>query len=165
MSLMKTNGLIDSLKDSKSEEDRKKCIPLLKEYLRENPNNAVAWYDLAGCHDFIGEELEAEPCYRKTLELGYENLPLPEQPGFFVGFGSTLRNNKKLQDSKEVLEKGIKAFPDYPALKVFLAFTLHSLGEYRKASEVLLLTVGNLENKNFDGYERAIKWYSENLES
>ncbi len=87
---MKTSELIDSLKDSKSEEDRKKCIPLLQEYLRENPNDAIAWYDLGGCHDFIGEELEAEPCYRKTLELGFKKLPLKEQPGFFVSFGSTL---------------------------------------------------------------------------
>lgn len=160
---MTEKELIDSLKDSKSEDDRRQCIPLLKKYLEQNSQDAVAWYDLAGCHDFIGEEKEAEPCYQKTFDLGYEKLPLNEQPGFFLGFGSTLRNNGKFEESKNIFKKAIAAFPDYPALKVFLAFTLYSMGEFKESSQSLFSSISQLEGKNFDGYERAIKWYAENL--
>ena len=73
---------INQLKDSKSEEDRKKCIPLLKQHLNNYPTDAVAWYDLAGCYDFCGLETEAEPCYYKTYDLGWKQLPAGEQAGF-----------------------------------------------------------------------------------
>ncbi|WP_323156663.1 hypothetical protein, partial [Pseudomonas oryzihabitans] len=82
---------IQQLKKSKSEDDRKACIPLLQEYLATNPVDAISWYDLAGCFDFCGFEKEAESCYWKTYEIGWRLLPEAVQPSFFVGFGSTLR--------------------------------------------------------------------------
>lgn len=157
--------LIDQLKNSKSEDDRKKCIPLLQEYLQINTNDAIAWYDLAGCFDFIGSEIEAEPCYRRTFELGYEKLPVHEQSGFFVGYGSTLRNNLKLLESRDILQKATEAFPAYPALDVFLAFTLYTQGRFKEAAQKLFSMAGKLEGKPFDGYERAIKYYIDNLET
>jgi len=155
--------LIDQLKDSSSEEDRKKCIPLLQEYLKEHSQDAVAWYELACCFDFLGFEKEAEPCYGKTYELGWQQLPATEQAGFFVGFGSTLRNNLDFVRSEKILTDAIVHFPNYPALKVFLAFTLHSQGKFRKASEALFTSTVEMPEKAYDGYERAIKWYVENL--
>lgn len=163
MSDMKS--LIDQLKDSKSEADRKKCIPLLQDYLKENPQDAVAWYDLAGCFDFCGFEKEAEPCYWKTYEIGWKYLPSHEQGGFFVGFGSTLRNNFDFVNSERILKEGIAAFPNYPALKVFLAFTLHTQGRLHEATKSLLTATLEMPEKAFDGYEKAIKWYTENLET
>lgn len=160
-----TKQLIAKLKDSKSEDERRKCIPLLQEYLRANPNDAVAWYDLAGCFDFIGSEIEAEPCYRKTFELGYENLPEKDRAGFFVGYGSTLRNNLKLSESREVLQRAAGNFANYPALDIFLAFTLYTQGRFREAARKLFAAVCKIEGQPFDGYERAIKWYAENLEN
>ncbi len=157
--------IIDSLKESKSEDDRKKCIPLLQEYLQSHPDDAVAWYALAGCFDFIGSETEAEPCYKRTFDLGHNKLPENEQTGFFVGYGSTLRNNFKFSESKEVLQKSIEAFPNYPALNVFLAFTLYTQGKFREAAEKLFAAITKIEGKPFDGYERAIKWYVDNLEN
>lgn len=157
--------IIDQLKDSKSEDDRKACIPLLQEYLKENPGDATAWYDLAGCFDFCGFEKEAEPCYRKTYELGWKQLPQREQASFFVGFGSTLRNNLNLSESETILKDAIANFPGYPALKCFLAFTLYSKGQFQEASQILFQSTLEMPEKAFDGYEKAIKWYVENLDA
>lgn len=156
-------NIIDQLKDSKSEDDCKKCIPLLQEYLKDNPQDAVAWYDLAGCFDFCGFEKDAEPCYWKTYEIGWQALPSHEQAGFFVGFGSTLRNNLDLANSEKILREGILNYPQYPALKVFLAFTLHTQGKLQEATQELFNSALQMPEKSFDGYERAIKWYVDNL--
>ncbi len=162
---METAESIQVLKESRSEDDRKTCIPLLQEYLKTHPSDAVAWYDLACCFDFIGLEIEAEPCYKKTFDLGYENLPEDKQPGFFVGYGSTLRNNLKLSESIEVLQNAVDELPNYPALDVFLALTLYTQGDFKNASEKLFGAVAKLEGKPFDGYEKAIKWYVDNRQT
>ena len=156
---------IEQLKDSKSEEDRKSCIPLLQEYLATVPNDATSWYDLACCYDFCGFEKEAEPCYWKTYEIGWKQLPETEQYSFFVGFGSTLRNNLKFADSEKVLRDAIIHFPKYPALKVFLAFTLYSIGKFKESSQILFQSTLEMPSQSFDGYEKAILWYVENLET
>ncbi len=160
-----TKAKIDQLKNSKSEEDRKECIPLLQEYLKSKPDDAEAWYDLAGCFDFVGEETKAEPCYKKTYDLGVEKLSVEKRSGFYVGFGSTLRNNFKFSESSEVLKTAVENFPKYPALDIFLAFTLYSEGKYKQASEQLFKAVSKIEGKAFDGYEKAIHWYTDHLNS
>ncbi len=156
---------IDSLKFSKSEDERKKCIPLLQDFLSMNQEDAQAWYDLARCFDFIGDEVAAEPCYRKAYDIGYSNLPEKDRSSLFVGFGSTLRNNLKFSESREVLSSGANSFPGYPALDVFLAFTLYSEGKFKLASEHLFKAISQIEGKVFDGYENAIKWYADNLKT
>lgn len=156
---------IKTLRNSKSEDDRRKCLELLEEFLKANPNDTEAWYDKAGCHDFLGEELAAEPCYRKAYELGWQSLPAEEQPSFFVGFGSTLRNNLKFEESIAVFKKGIEAFPNYPALKVFLAFSAFSNNQDRLAAETLFLAVNEVAGKGLDGYEKAVQWYADHLQT
>lgn len=157
------NKLIKELRHSKNEDDRKKCISILHEYLLANPTDAEGWYDKAGCHDFIGEEMEAEPCYQKCFELGWQKLPSSEQKSFFVGYGSTLRNNFKYDESVKVLEEGIKNFPETPALQVFLAFTFFSKKMDEKASQILFSATPLIAKFGLDGYERAIQWYADNL--
>lgn len=157
------NNLIISLRKSKLKADREKCVHLLNEYLLLYPNEAEAWYDLAGCLDFLGMELEAEPKYKKAYELGLDTLPKEKHYSFYVGYGSTLRNNNKLEESEVILREGINKFPNCQPLNIFLAFTLFSRGKFQQSSEILLLTCGQLPDGTFDGYEKAIKYYSENL--
>jgi [ribosomal protein S5]-alanine N-acetyltransferase len=163
--LENTKEKINILKNSKSEDERRQCIPLLKEYLSKSQDDAEAWYDLAGCYDFIGDEVSAEPCYKKTYELGVDKISAEERARFFVGFGSTLRNNLKFGESSQVLKSSLETFPKYPALDIFLAFTIYSDGKYKSASEHLFKAISKIDQKVFDGYERAINWYVENLES
>ncbi len=154
---------IENLLSSKSESDREMCIPLLQEHLAAYPGDVRSWYDLACCFDFLGREEEAEPSYKKVFELGSEKLPANDQPGFYVGYGSTLRNNGKFDESKSILLQGTSKFPDNNALSVFLGLTLYSSGEHKEANVVLLKMAGRLPSNVLDGYDRAIKWYSENL--
>lgn len=154
---------IDLLKKSKSEEDRQICIPLLGEYLASHPQDVQAWFDLACCYDFCGLEIDAEPWYQKVYDIGWRSLPETAQPSYFVGFGSTLRNNSKLADSEKILREGIENFPDYSPLKVFLAFTLYSRGRHKESSQMLFKVAAEMPAPSFDGYERAIQWYTENL--
>ena len=156
---------IDELKNSKAEQDRRECIPLLEHYLKSHPDDVQSWYDLAGCFDYCGLEKEAEPCYWKTYELGWKKLPAQEQPGFFVGFGSTLRNNLKLDQSEMVLKVALEHFPTYPALKAFLALTQYSKGQFQECAQTLFAAQAEMPANAYDGYENAIKWYVENLET
>jgi tetratricopeptide (TPR) repeat protein len=154
---------IEILRRSKLESDRRQCIALLAKYIENDPGDAKAWYDKAGCHDFLGEEREAEPCYRKCFELGWQQLPKEEQASFFVGFGSTLRNNLKFAESISVLKRAAEIFPSNAALKVFLALSYYSNREDRACAEVLFSSCLDAAAKGFDGYERAIKEYVDML--
>ena len=91
-------------------------------------------------------------------------MPLNEQMLFFVGYGSTLRNNKKFGDSQRILREGITKFPEHVALKIFLGFTLYAAGEHKEASKTLLTMAGQLPSDIVDGYGRAIGWNSKQLE-
>jgi len=155
---------IQELRNSKSEDDRRACIALFPDYLVKNPQDAEAWYDKACCHDFIGEEKEAEPCYRKSYELGWQKLPTGEQKSFFVGYGSRLRNNLKYSESISVLKEGIKHFPEYAPLKVFLAFSYYSDGQDRLVGETLFPACLESAGKGLDGFERAVQYYVEHLQ-
>ena len=121
------------------------------------------WYEMACRYDRAGEELKAEPCYRMVYRLCWRKLPAKERPGFFVGYGSTLRNNGKLALSARVLDEGVRRFPGYPALKVFAALTAFSRKDYRKAARLLFLSSVDMPEKAFDGYERAIAYYVSHL--
>ena len=157
--------IINELKKSKKEDDRKKCILLLQEHLVLSPNDVNAWYDLACCFDFCGLEKDAEPCYLKVYKLGWQNLSADDQASFFIGFGSTLRNNFKYSESIKFLDVGIAAFPNYPALKVFKALTLYSMNQFRDSTKILFDTILQMPEKSFDGFDSAIKYYIDNLET
>jgi tetratricopeptide (TPR) repeat protein len=160
---MSLKELIKTLRFSKLEDDRRECIRLIGEYLQDHDDDVEAWFSLAICLDFLGYEEEAELNYRKVDTLGAEKLPIEHQASFYLGYGSTLRNNGQLEESKDILEEGVLKFADQPALKVFLALTLHSSEMFREASEILLEVCVQLPEGNFNGFEKAIKYYFENL--
>lgn len=63
------------------------------------------------------------------------------------------------------MRDAILHFPDYPALKVFLALTQYTMGKYKESAQTLFSAQVQMPAKAFDGYERAIQWYVENLET
>lgn len=141
---------------------KKALIPLLEEYLEGNSGDIRAWYRLACCNDFLGREREAEPCYEKVYK-GWRELPVKERPGFFVGYGSTLRNNKKLAKAAKILLEGAKRFPSNPELRIFLALALYSAGDFRNSARELFRVCGGLPASTVGGYERAIAYYIKTL--
>jgi tetratricopeptide (TPR) repeat protein len=160
------------LTKSKAEEDRRAAIPFLEKFIESHNAQAdatsdlvEAWFRLACCNDFLGQEKEAQPAYEKVHSLGVQYLRLEDQPSFYVGYGSTLRNNGSLYYSQKILEEGLQKFPDYPALKVFLAFTLYSQGRTQLSSQYLFQTLSQMPKGSLDGYESAIQHYTEILDN
>lgn len=146
------------LEKSRTEAGKKALIPLLLEHLRARPRDTAAWYKLACCYDFLGRERAAEPCYGQVYK-DWRALPPAGQPGFFLGYGSTLRNNRKLARSAAVLKEGARRFPAYPALKAFLALTLYSRREFRASARALFKACLDMPAGAFNGYERALAHY------
>ena len=115
-------------------------------------------YLTACAHDRRGEEAEAIPHYRRALELGLADDDLR---GAMLGLGSSLRNVGEFADAVEVLERAVARFPDYSALRAFLALARHSRGHGGLAvAELLELLVAQCD---LDGYERAIAYYVDEL--
>ena len=117
-----------------------------------------AWYERACGYDRAGLERKAEPCYARVYE-NWRALPKKEQPGFFLGYGSTLRNNRKFSRSLAVLEEGARRFPSYPALKVFLSLVSFDKKDFRKAALLLFSSCLEMPESAWGGYSRAIKFY------
>jgi hypothetical protein len=141
---------------------RRRLVPLLKAWLAGHNGDVRSWYLLACCYDFLGRERQAEPCYAR-VHKAWRALPAAARPGFFVGYGSTLRNNGKLALSAAVLRQGVRQFPGYPALKAFLALSLYSGKDMRGAAKALFGACLNLPAGAFDGYERALAHYAKRL--
>lgn len=150
---------IQRLRSSKDPEDRRKCIALLSELLSSDALSTEGWFDLASCHDYLGEALKAEPAYESAVKAGVEKLPIEKQPRLFLQFGSTLRNNGKLSEAISILQTGVDRFPEHAALHAFLALALHSSGEHRNACRSLASAIIAAQSNGWDGYERAIHHY------
>lgn len=137
---------------------KKALIPLLEKYLADNSGDINAWYKLACCNDSLGRERRAEPCYAEVYK-SWRDLPVKQRPGFFVGYGSTLRNNKKLAESVKVLREGVKHFPANPELRIFLALALYSAKDFKGSARELFRVCGGLPPSCVGGYEKAIAYY------
>jgi tetratricopeptide (TPR) repeat protein len=123
----------------------------------EYPDEALVFYELASAHDRADDEAGALPHYRRALELGLSDQ---ERKGAMLGMGSTLRNLSQYEESVRVLSEAISEFPDYAALKVFLALSLYSAGYHREAMRQLLdIALAT----DLDGYEKAVRHYMEML--
>jgi tetratricopeptide (TPR) repeat protein len=156
---MNDKSELQKLRSSKNPDDRRKCISLLTQVLSSEPTNGEAWFDVASCHDFLGEELLAEPAYEKALQIGAGQLPIEKRPRLFVQYGSTLRNNSKAQKALEIFEQGIKLYPEYAALKAFKALTLFRVGRFKESSQSMAQAIIQSRQNGWDGYDKAITYY------
>lgn len=133
----------------------------LKELDAQHPNVAEINYQIAWTCDVLGREAEALPYYEKAVALG---LPANELAGALLGLGSTLRNLGQLERSAEVLRSGQAQFPDNREFDVFLALTLHDLGQHAEATKLLLTVIADTsEDPGLTAYQRAIRFYAGKL--
>ena len=111
--------------------------------------------------DKDGRETDAIVHYERAWMLG---VPEDKRRRFLVGFGSTLRNVGRADDAVAVLSDAVAAYPDYPALRAFLALALHSAGHPRAALAAMLGVALDVDpGGRFDGYERALVEYHQEL--
>jgi len=122
-------------------------------------DDPLALFEAAGARDSAGLEAEAEPLYRRALELG---LPEHVAPRATIQLASTLRNLGKVDESIVLLEAQLHAHPADEwtgATAAFLALGLVSRGSEREAASVALSALADY----LPLYQRSVRGYAAEL--
>lgn len=121
--------------------------------------DAAAIFEAASVRDYLGREAEAEPFYRRALELGLDEVRHPQA---VIQLGSTLRNLGRHDEAVTILRGWIVRHPDHPLSdsgRAFLALALLSAGHDREAAIVALRTLA----PTLPQYAAAVAEYAEEL--
>ena len=131
-------------------------------YLKQAPDDPQIHYQMAWCHDNLGEEAAAVPHYVAAIEQG---LTAPDLQEAYVGLGSTYRALGRYDDAYRTLTEGLVHFPQHAVLQTFLALTLHNLDRSAEAIERLIGTlVDTTENPDIQAYARALRFYASRVD-
>ncbi len=135
---------------------------VMKDLVKEYPENAEVNYQCAWSFDVLSLEKEAIPYYEKAIAGNLNDEDMQEA---YIGIGSTYRVIGRYQDSKDIFEKGMKLFPENRAMQIFYAMTLHNLGLYNKAIEIVLRNLAETSNETeIKKFSKAIRFYSDKLD-
>lgn len=136
------------------EEAYSKALALTKSI----PDSPHAFMAAAYASDRLGYEEESVIFYERVLELG-----LPDdvdQCDFFIGYGSSLRNISRENESLAILRKATIKYPEHAALHAFLALALYSCEKYQDAMGTMLYAaLLAARDDGFEGYSRALREY------
>lgn len=148
-------------------ETAEQAIDLLLQNALAKETDPKAWFELAGCLNYLGREAEALPHYERAFAAGLERLPMGDQPRLFLQWGSTLRNLGRFEDSEAVLMKGAHHFPEMKVMKAFLALTQYTRGNFRGAAQALfvLLHSKHPEDTSLADYARTLDWSIDHLDA
>ena len=105
--------------------------------------------------DTAGDEHGAVVHYERAMDAGVPDELLGKA---LLGYGSTLRNVGRTDDSVRVLDEAVRRFPDDDALPVFLSFSLWTAGRQGEALAILARRLGE-----GTGYERSIGAYADDI--
>lgn len=128
------------------------------------PEDVGLQIEAAYALDSAGDEKCAAAYYDRAFKLG---VPEKDRVEFLLGYGSTLKNVGRLDQSNEVLRSAIAEAPNDPALPVFLALTQHARSKSGAAIAGLIrhiLRIGK-ENKDLQAYSPALISYAEELDT
>lgn len=121
--------------------------------------DAAALFEAASVRDYLGRESEAEPFYRRALEIGLDE---PRHPQAVIQLASTLRNLGRADEAVTILRGWIVRHPEHPLSdsgRAFLALALISAGHDREAALVALRTLA----PTLPQYAAAVAEYAEKL--
>ncbi|MEM9862012.1 MAG: tetratricopeptide repeat protein [Myxococcota bacterium] len=109
-------------------------------------------------------EEEAIVYYDRAAKLG---VPEDAQPGFSIGYGSTLKNVGRVQESAAVLKEAARVHATNRAIQAFLALTQLASADANGAVATLLRTLLSLKahDDEVNAYARALESYTEELET
>jgi tetratricopeptide (TPR) repeat protein len=112
--------------------------------------------------DREGDEARAVIYYDIAWKLG---LPDDERLIFIIGYGSTLKNVGRLDESERMLRQAILEAPNNKAIPAFLALTLHAMNRNGEAIAVLLDSLLSFarQDENLADYGRALGEYRDML--
>ncbi len=128
----------------------------------EHPEHLGAQIEAAYACDRMDKESQAIRFYDAAWELG---VPAEQRRDFLVGYGSTLRNVGRSNESIARLREAMNEFPDFAALPAFLALSLHSAGRHAEALATALgalLAIGH-ETGALASYDQALRHYQRQL--
>ena len=112
----------------------------ISDRMEREKTNGEYYLIKAYTHDINGREKIAEICYVKADKLGFRES---EKLHWYISYGSTLRWNKKLKESNEILTKGLELFKDNNIFKAYLLINkykekLITKEETKKQLEILM---------------------------
>ena len=122
-------------------------------------DDAVAIFEAAGARDSAGLETEAEPLYRRAIELGLPDAILPRAT---IQLASTLRNLGEIDESVALLERQLHAHPGDEwtgPTAAFLSLALVSRGDERDATSIALTALADY----LPLYGRSVRAYAAEL--
>lgn len=121
--------------------------------------DAAATFERASARDFVGLEADAEPLYRRALELGLDDHRRPQA---VIQLASTLRNLGQYAEAIVLLESQLRADPESQwaaPTAAFLALALASAGEERAATSVALAALAGY----LPAYSNVVRRYAGEL--
>lgn len=152
---------LDAIVGARAHGQSAAILPRLKTLDAKHSNVAEINYQLAWTCDVHGRSAEALPYYEKAIALG---LAPNELSGALLGLGSTLRTLGQYERSADVLRSGKTQFPENREFDVFLALTLHALGQHAAALQLALDTLcDTTEDPGLTAYQRAIRHAANSL--
>ena len=125
----------------------------------KDETDAAAAFEAASVRDYLGLEPEAEPLYRRAVELGLDEVRLPQA---VIQLASTLRNLGDPNEAIDLLTDWLAESDDHPladAAKAFLALALVSAGRADEGAAVALDTLA----PHLSQYGRSVAAYAEGL--
>lgn len=132
----------------------------IESLVAERPaDDAIAVFELAGVRDYVGREAEAEPLYRRALELGLDE---PHHGQAVIQLASTVRNLGRPDEALTLLRQKFAAHPEHPladAATAFAALALADLGAKREALVAVLRALA----PHLPAYGRAVTAYADEL--
>ena len=139
-------------------------LDLLTQAAQSDPENSVLQIAAAYALDSFGFEEQAIGFYDRAYLLG---PPSEERPDFLLGYGSTLKNVGRLEESEAVLAAAVEEFPEHQALPVFLALTQFKLGKANLALSAMLQHLLHCAPNatQLQSYQAAIQEYAQELQS
>jgi hypothetical protein len=132
----------------------------IESLVAERPaDDAVAVFELAGVRDFVGREAEAEPLYRRALELGLEE---PQRGQAVIQLASTVRNLGRPEESLTLLRDEFAGHPEHPLADAATAFAALALADTGAEREALVAVLRALV-PHLPAYGRAVTAYADEL--
>ena len=125
-----------------------------------HPDDVEAQIAAAWANDSHGSETHAMRYYDKAWAVG---IPEEIRCRFMVGYGSTLRNNDRLDEAVAIHRRAIAEYPDFPAHHAFLALALNRAGRGDEALAEALTALIDAGSDNLDGYDRSLGHYRDML--
>lgn len=146
----------------RQDDDLEASQELLLALLNEHQDNALVLYEVGGSYDVLGEEKDAIPYYRQSLDAGLAGADRLE---CLVCLGICYRNVGQFVRAVDVLETAVEEFPNDNGAAAFLALAYYSHGREDEAVGLLLdLLLTTTRDETILAYADTLDFYKDHLD-